>query len=99
MLASCIVVKFDCESLATLCTALMKHAERLNSLLKPSWPDAKEVHDKMYALMGTLEEHWVDQKWFSTFARIRKKDEMVTSQEICAVSWSSLLVLLQYLFD
>jgi hypothetical protein len=94
MLASCIVVKFDCESLAALCTALMKHAERLNSLLKPSLPNAKEVHDEMYALMGTLEEYGVDQKWFSAFARIGKKEEMMTSQEIRAVSWSSLLVLL-----
>jgi hypothetical protein len=46
MPASCIVVKFDSESLAALWTALMEHVERLNSLLEPSWPDAKEVHDK-----------------------------------------------------
>jgi hypothetical protein len=53
----------------------------------------------MYALMCTLEEHGVDHKWFSAFARIGKKEEMVTSQEIRAVSWSSLLVLLRYFFD
>ncbi len=57
MPASCIVVKFDRESLPALCTAPMEHAERLNSLPEPSWPNAKEVHDKMYALIGTLEEH------------------------------------------
>jgi hypothetical protein len=67
MPASCIVVKFTCETLAALCAALMEHAERLNSLLKPSWPDAEEVHEEMYALVGTLEVHRVDQKWFSAF--------------------------------
>jgi hypothetical protein len=98
MPASCIVVKLDCESLAVLCTALIEHAERLNSLLEPSWPDAKEVHHKMYALVGTLEAHRVDQKWFSAFARVNGVEEMVTTQEICAVSWCSLFVLLRDLF-
>jgi hypothetical protein len=41
----CIVVKFTCETLAALRTALMDHAERLNSLLKPSWPDVEEVRE------------------------------------------------------
>jgi hypothetical protein len=31
--------------------------------------------------------HAVDQKWFSAFARIGGTEEMVTSQEIRAVSW------------
>jgi hypothetical protein len=31
--------------------------------------------------------HAVDQKWFSAFARIGGMEEMVTSQEIHAVSW------------
>jgi hypothetical protein len=99
MLASCIVVKFDRESLAALCTALMEHAERLNSLLEPSWPDAEEVHGEMYALVGTLKAHMVDQKWFSTFAQVDGAEEMATTQEMCAVSWCSLFVLLRYLFD
>jgi hypothetical protein len=68
MPASWIVVKFTCETLAALCTSLMEHAERLNSLLEPSWPDAEEVYEEMYALVGTLEAHRVDQKWFGTFA-------------------------------
>ncbi len=68
MLASCIVVKFTCVSLAALCVALMEHAERLKSLLKPSWPDAEEVHEEMYALVNTLMALWVDQTWFSAFS-------------------------------
>jgi hypothetical protein len=86
MPASCIVVKFPWRSLGALCTALVAHAERLNSLLKASWPNAEEVHEEMYALVDTLMIHGVDQKWFSTFALIKGAEEMVTTQEICAVS-------------
>ncbi len=86
----CVVVKFTQESLGALCAALMAHAERLNSLLMPSWPDAEKVHEEMYNMVDTLIIHAVDQKWFSAFAKIGKTEEMVTSQEICAVSWGGL---------
>jgi hypothetical protein len=64
----------------------MEHAERLKSLLKPSWPNAEEVHEEMYALVDSLMAHWVDQKWFSAFALIEGAEEMVTTQETRAVS-------------
>jgi hypothetical protein len=70
--------------------ALMGHAERLKSLLGPSWPDVEEVHEEMYALVDTLMVHGVDQKWFSGFTLIKGAEEMVTTQEIRAVSWCSL---------
>ncbi len=60
MLASCIVVKFTWRSLGDLHVALMAHAERLNSFLEPSWPNAEEVHEEMYALVDTLMVHRVD---------------------------------------
>jgi hypothetical protein len=84
------VVRFTWKSLSAHCAALMTHAERLNSLLEPSWPNVEKVQEEMYNMMDTLMIHGVDQKWFSSFARIREKEEMVTSQEICAVSWGSL---------
>jgi hypothetical protein len=90
MPASCIVVTFTHESLAALHAALMDHAESLNRLLEPSWPDAEEVHEEMYALVDTLLIHGVDQKWFSAFALIEGAEEMMTTQEIRAVSWGSL---------
>jgi hypothetical protein len=65
---SCIVVKFTRESLDALCSALMEHEKRLNSLLKPSWPDAEKVQEKMYEMVDTLVHHAVVQKWFSAFA-------------------------------
>ncbi len=60
MPASCIEVKFNWRSLGALRTALMAHAERLNSLLEPSWTDAEKVQDKMYDLVDTLMVHGVD---------------------------------------
>jgi hypothetical protein len=90
MPASRIVEKFTHETLAALRTALMAYAEWLNSLLEPSWPDAEEVHEEMYALVDTLMVHGVDQKWFSAFTLIKGAEEMVTTQEIRAVSWCGL---------
>ncbi len=86
MVASCIVVKFTWRSLGALCAALVAHAERLNSLLEPSWPNVGKVQDKMYELVDTLIVHGVDQKWLSAFAQIEGAEEMVTTQEIRAVS-------------
>ncbi len=74
-----------------LCAALMAHAGRHNSLLEPSWPDAEKVQEEMYNLVDILVIHGVDQKWFSAFALIEGAEEMVTAQEIRAVSWGSLL--------
>jgi hypothetical protein len=86
MLTSRVVVKSTRASLAALCAALMEHAERLNSLLEPSWPNAEEVHEQMYALVDTLMEHGLDQKWFSAFALFEGADVMVTTPEIRAAS-------------
>jgi hypothetical protein len=44
----------------------------------------------MYELVDTLMVHGVEQKWFRAFARIEGVEEMVTTQEIRAVSWVSL---------
>ncbi len=81
-----IVVRFTRQSLGELRAALMAHAGRLNSLLEPSWPDAEKVQEEMYYLVDTLVIHGVEQKWFSAFALIEGAEEMVTTQEIHAVS-------------
>ncbi len=85
-----VVVRLTRQSLGELCTALMAHAGRLNSLLKPSWPDAEQVQVEMYNLVDTLLIHGLDQKWFSFFALVEGAEVMVTTPEIRAVSWSSL---------
>jgi hypothetical protein len=90
MVASRKVVKFTWRSLGALHAALVAHAERLNSLLEPSWPDSEKIQDEMYELVNTLMVHGVDQRWFSAFAQVEGAAEMVTTQEIRAVSWGSL---------
>ncbi len=90
MAASRTVVRFTWKSLGALCTALVAHAERLNSLLKLSWLDAEKVQEDMYNMVDTIMVHVVDQKWLSAVAQIGEVEEMVTTQEIHAVSWGSL---------
>ncbi len=51
---SCVVVRFSWDSLANLCAAILGHAERLQAPLRPSWPNAGEIQDKMYCLVDTL---------------------------------------------
>ena len=88
MSTSRVVVKFSRNSLAILRTALLGHAERLQDLLRPSWPDAGEIQDKMYHLLDTLMLNGVDQKWFSLsgYALVQGAEVMLTTPEICAVS-------------
>jgi hypothetical protein len=86
MLTSCVVVKFSQKSLADFCVALLGHAERLQDLLRPSWPDAGEIQDKMYHLVDTLMLNGVDQKWFSGYALVQGAKVMLTTPEIRAVS-------------
>jgi hypothetical protein len=50
-----------------------------------------KVQAVMYYLVDTLVIHGVDQKWFSAFALIEGVEEMVTTQEIGAMRWGSLL--------
>jgi hypothetical protein len=99
MAASCVEVKFTRKSLGALPVALVAHAERLNSLLEPSWLNAEKVQEEMYKMVDTLMVHGVDQKWFSAFAQIEGAEEMVTTQEIRVVSWGSFFVFLQYLLN
>jgi hypothetical protein len=86
MLTSCMVVKFSQKSLANFCAALLVHAERLQALLRPSWPDAGEIQNKMYHLVDTLMLNGVDQKWFSSYTLVEGAEVMLTTPEIRAVS-------------
>ena len=85
MSTSCVVVRFSRDSLANLCTAILGHAERLQALLRPSWPDAGEIQDKMYRLVDTLMPNGVDQKWFSGYALVEGAEVMLMTPEIRAV--------------
>ncbi len=69
MSTSCLLW-FSRERLATLRAAILGHAERLQAFLKPSWPNAGEIPDKMYHLVDTLMSAGVDQKWLSAYIQV-----------------------------
>jgi hypothetical protein len=84
MSTSCLL-RFSQEHLVILCTAILGHAERLQALLRPSWPDAGEIQDEMYHLVDTLMSAGVDQKWFSAYILVEGAELMLTTPEIRAV--------------
>jgi hypothetical protein len=79
------LLRFSRERLAILSAAILGHAERLQALLRPSWPDAGEIQDEMYHLGDTLMSAGVDQKWFSTYILVEGAEVMLTTPEIHAV--------------
>jgi hypothetical protein len=85
MSTSRVVVRFSQDSLAILCVAILGHAERLQDLLRPSWPDAGEIQDEMYPLVDTFMLNGVDQKWFSGYTLVEGAEMMLTTPEIRAV--------------
>ncbi len=78
-------LRFSRERLAILRAAILGHVERLQALLRPSWPDAGELQDKMYHLVDTLMSAGVDQKWFSAYILIEGAEVMLTTPEIRGV--------------
>jgi hypothetical protein len=99
MSTSPMVVRFTRKSLANFCVALLVHAERLQDLLRPSWPNAGEIQDEMYRLVDTLMLHGVDQKWFSGYALVEGAEVMLTTPEIHAVGLGLLFERLQWRFN
>ncbi len=79
MSTSCVVVRFSQDSLAILCAAILGHAERLQDLLRLSWPDAGEIQNEMYRLVDTLILNGVDQKWFSGYTLVEGAEVMLTT--------------------
>jgi hypothetical protein len=94
MSTSCLL-RFSRERLAILCSALLGHAERLQALLRPSWPDAGKIQGEMYHLVDTLMSAGVDQKWFSTYVLVEGAEVMLTTPEIRAVGLGFLFERLQ----
>jgi hypothetical protein len=85
MSTSRVVVRFSRDSLANLRAAILGHAERLQALLRLSWPNAGEIQDEMYHLVDTLMLNGVDQKWFSGYTLVERVEVMLTTPEIRAV--------------
>jgi hypothetical protein len=94
MSTSCLL-RFSRERLAILRAAILGHAETLQALLRPSWPDAGEIQDKMYHLVDTLMSAGVDQKWYSAYILVEGAELMLTTPEIRAVGLGFLFERLQ----
>ena len=92
MSASRIVVRMSREGLGTLCTAILKHAGNLESLLRPSWPNAEEIGNEMYGLVDILMCSGVDQKWFSGYAIVEGEEVMLTTLGIRAVGFDFCMI-------
>ncbi len=73
--------------MGTLRAAILKHAGNIESLLRPSWPDAEGIGIEMYGLVDTLMVAGVDQKWFSGYALVEGEEVMLTNPGVCAVSF------------
>jgi hypothetical protein len=87
MAKSCEVVRLSRERLGTLRAAILEHAGRLESLLRPSWPNAEAIGNEMYGLVDTLMAAGVDQKWFSGYTLVEGEEVMLTTPGIRAVSF------------
>ncbi len=61
-------------------------AGNLESLLRPSWPNAEEIGNEMYHLVDILMRCGVDQKWFSGYAVVEGEEVMLMTPGIRAVS-------------
>jgi hypothetical protein len=85
MSTSCLL-QFSRECLAILRAALLERAERLQDLLRPSWPNTGEIQEEMYCLVDTLILSGLDQKWFSAYTLVEGAEVILTTLEIRAVS-------------
>ncbi len=73
------LLRFSRERLAILRSAILGHAERLQALLRSTWPDTREIQDKMYRLVDTFMSAGVDH------ILVEGAEVMLTTLEICAV--------------
>jgi hypothetical protein len=89
------LLQFSQKHLAILRAAILGHAERLQALLRPSWPNAGEIQGKMYRLVNTLMSAGVDQKWFSAYILVEGAEVTLTTPEIRAVGLGFLFERLQ----
>ncbi len=92
MSASRVVLRMSREGLGVLRAAILKHVGNLESLLRPSWPNAEEIGNEMYHLVDVLMRSGVDQKWFSVYAVVEGEEVMLTTPGIRAVSFDFCMI-------
>jgi hypothetical protein len=83
------------EDLADLCRQLKKIAENVADLLLPEWPSALDIINYLHRFHEAVNEHSLNQMWFSAHARVDGTVMMITTPEICRVSERYLIILLR----
>ncbi len=90
--ASRVVVRISRKDLRALWAAILEHLGNLESLLRPSWPNAEEIGNEMYHLVDILMHSGVDQKGFSGYAVVEGEKVMSTTLGIRAVSFNFCMI-------
>jgi hypothetical protein len=74
------------EDLDDLREELNLYADRLGTLILPTWSNAFEILDELGELEETVEAHDLLGAWFSAYARVDSAVVMMTMPEIYLVS-------------
>jgi hypothetical protein len=74
------------EDLANLWRQLKNVAKNPADLLLHEWPTALNITNELHRLQETVDEHSLNQIWFSAHARVDGTLTMITNPEIRQVS-------------
>ncbi len=74
------------EDLDDLGKELKLYADRLGTLILPTWLNAFEILDRLGGLEETVDDHDISGACFSAHARVDGVVVLVTTPEICLVS-------------
>jgi hypothetical protein len=101
------MVDMTVEKLNKLCRQLKNIAHNLADLLLPEWSSALDITNELHRKREAVDEYSLNQRWFSTHARVEGTVMMVTTPEIHRVSQNIFdyitqtlwLIVMHYIFD
>jgi hypothetical protein len=77
------LVDMTVEELDALCCQLRNVAEILEDLIHPEWSSALDmITNELHRLQDAVDDHSLNQRWFSAHARVEGTVMMVTTLEI-----------------
>jgi hypothetical protein len=80
------LVGMTVEELRALRHQLKNIAKNLEDLIRPEWSSALDIFDEIHKFREAVDDHSLNQRWFSVHARVDGTVMMVTSPEIHRVS-------------
>jgi hypothetical protein len=69
------------KELDALCRQLTNIAENLEDLICPEWSSALDITNELHRLQEAVDDHSLNQRWFSVHARADGTVMMVTTQK------------------